>query len=84
MQYRWPVGPGPSGKTWPRWPPQAAHVTSVRIIPWLESTCVSTLASDAGSTKLGQPEPESNFASERNSSVPHPAQRYMPGVFSSV
>ena len=33
MQKRWPVGPGPSGKTCPRWPPQAAQVTSVRTIP---------------------------------------------------
>ena len=31
------------------------------MIPWLVSTCVSTLSSTAGSTKLGQPEPESNF-----------------------
>ena len=54
-------------------------MTSVRTIPWLVSTCVSTLESDAGSTKLGQPEPESNFASDRKSSVPQPAQRYTPG-----
>ena len=29
----------------------------------------------AGSTKLGQPEPEWNLASDRNSSAPQPAQR---------
>src|SRR5690554_6482398 len=33
MQYRRPVGAGPSGKTWPRWPPQLAHLTSVRTMP---------------------------------------------------
>ena len=75
MQYRFPVGPGPSSNTWPRWPPQAAQMTSVRIIPWLVSVSVTTLSSAAGSTKLGQPVPESNFASERKSSAPQPAQR---------
>ena len=34
-----------------------------------------TLSRFAGSTKLGQPEPESNFASDRKSSAPQPAQR---------
>ena len=33
MQKRCPVGAGPSGKTWPRCPPHAAHMTSVRTIP---------------------------------------------------
>src|SRR2546423_3772001 len=33
MQYRRPVGRGPSGKTCPRWPPQLEHMTSVRDIP---------------------------------------------------
>ena len=32
--------------------------------------------------KLGQPVPESNFASDANSAAPQPAQVYMPGVFS--
>jgi len=75
MQNRFPVGAGPSSKTWPRWPPHVAQRTSVRIMPWLASTSVSTLSSEAGSTKLGQPEPEWNFASERNNSLPQPAQR---------
>jgi hypothetical protein len=35
----------------------------------------STESSDEGSTKLGQPDPEWNFASERKSSAPHPAHR---------
>src|SRR6266508_1332102 len=33
MQYRRPVGCGPSGNTCPRWPPHDAHSTSVRTIP---------------------------------------------------
>jgi len=44
-------------------------------MPWLASIRVSTAAASAGSTKLGQPEPESYFASERKSSAPQPAQR---------
>ena len=48
MQYRTPVGCGPSGKTWPRWPPQLAHSTSVRSIPKLRSCSSSTASSDAG------------------------------------
>src|SRR3954453_6224102 len=35
----------------------------------------------AGSVKLGQPVPESNFVLELNSSLPHAAQRYIPSSF---
>src|SRR3954453_17114148 len=35
----------------------------------------------AGSVKLGQPVPESNFASDEKSTTPQPAQRYMPSSF---
>ena len=70
MQKRCPFGPGPSGKTCPRWPPQRAQVTSVRTIPRLRSSCSSTASATAGSVKLGQPVPESNFVSELNSSRP--------------
>src|ERR1700722_3081593 len=74
MQYRRPVGPGPSSKTWPRWPLHFAHNTSVRIMPWLMSRSSSTLLSAAGSVKLGQPQPESNLASDSNRISPQPAQ----------
>src|SRR5690606_36681682 len=37
MQSRSWDGGGPSGNTWPRWPPQRAHTISVRIMPWLVS-----------------------------------------------
>src|SRR5262249_31039313 len=66
MQYRRPVGPGPSSKTWPRWPPHRRHTTSVRVIPWLRSGRSSTASATAGSVKLGQPVPDSNFVSELN------------------
>jgi len=44
-------------------------------MPWLVSTSSSTESSEAGSTKLGQPDPEWNFASERKSSAPQPEHR---------
>src|SRR5262245_14279127 len=37
MQYRKPVGCGPSGKTWPRWASQRAQATAMRRILWLLS-----------------------------------------------
>ncbi len=49
-------------------------MTSVRLIPELRSVSVTTLSRPVGSTKLGQPEPESNFAPEWNSSSPQPPQ----------
>jgi hypothetical protein len=38
----------------------------------------STAAAIAGSVKLGQPVPESNLASDPNSSLAQAAQRYVP------
>ena len=38
----------------------------------------STAAATAGSVKLGQPEPDSNFVSAVNSSASQAAQRYSP------
>jgi hypothetical protein len=37
MQKRFPVGAGPSSKTWPRWALQRPQTTSVRSIPNEES-----------------------------------------------
>src|SRR5438128_144129 len=39
----------------------------------------ATASSPAGAEKAGQPQPESYFASESNSSAPQPAHRYVPG-----
>src|SRR3954463_10823103 len=47
----------------------------------LRSVCSSMLASAVGPVKLGQPVPESNFASDEKSTTPQPAQRYMPSFF---
>ena len=52
-----------------------AHIASVRVMNSDRSVSVATASGSAGAKKLGQPVPDSNFASERNSSVPQPAQR---------
>ena len=67
MQYRWPVGWGPSSKTCPKCEPHDVHVTSIRCMKRLESSWSSTASDEAGSQKLGQPVPESYVSSERNS-----------------
>src|SRR5258708_14706517 len=51
-------------------------------MPWLTSRSSSTWPSAAGCVKLGQPQPESNLASDSNSVCPQPAQIYVPGVCS--
>src|SRR6266478_8192160 len=48
MQYRIPVGCGPSSKTCPRWASHRLHFTSVRRIPRLVSFSASTASSLAG------------------------------------
>jgi hypothetical protein len=55
----------------------------VRIIPWLVSSSVRTFSPAPGSVKLGQPQPESNFTSELNNSVPQAAHLYAPRSFES-
>ena len=47
----------------------------MRIIPCDVSGWSSTASATAGSVKLGQPLPESNFVSELNSSLPQAPQR---------
>ena len=51
----------------------------MRTIPWLTSRSSSIASSLAGAKNAGQPQPESYFVSELKSSVPQPAQRYVPG-----
>ena len=70
MQYRWPVGRGPSGNTWPRWAPQLRQRASVRTMPWLVSVSSSTASESRAWKKLGQPVPDSNFVSDENSGAP--------------
>ena len=42
IQYRWPVGFGPSSNTWPRCPPHLLQCTSVRVMKRLRSSVVPT------------------------------------------
>ena len=78
MQYRSPVGAGPSSNTWPRCAPHRAQLASVLIMPKLVSGEASTDLSEAGRQKLGQPVPESNFAPDSNRGAPQHAHRYVP------
>src|SRR3989344_3838204 len=77
MQYRSPVSVGPSSNTCPRWELHLAHRISVRTIPWVSSVS-RFIAPGRDLSKLGHPVPESNFASEENSALPHAAQRNIP------
>ena len=78
MQYRFPVSVGPSSKTWPKWAWQFLQRTSVRAMPREWSSMNSNRSCATGSSKLGQPVPESNFAPEENNGSPQTAQRYEP------
>src|SRR5712672_1710085 len=53
MQYRWPVGPGPSSNTCPRCASHLAQRTSVRRMNSVRSDSVRTFSSVTGSAKLG-------------------------------
>merc|ERR1712072_1134196 len=77
MQYRFPVGAGPSSKICPKWDPQFLQVTSVRIssgflmiskrlppIPDASALKV-TLALSMTSKNEGHPEPESYFVLDK-------------------
>src|ERR1035437_1535981 len=78
MQYRRPVGFGPSSKTWPTWASQRRHITSVRTLKKLRSSSVFTAFGAIGCQKLGQPVPESNFVSELKSGRSQHTQVYVP------
>ena len=81
MQYRSPVGRGPSLNTWPRWPPQRWQCTAVRVMPKDLSSVVPT-AFSIGAQKLGQPVRLSYLVSEENRSSAQPAQANVPFRFS--
>ena len=84
MQYRSPVGLGPSGKTWPRCPLHFAQWTSVRRMNRELSALSSTeLPSfERGAKKEGHPVPLSNLAELEKSFVPQPEQTKVPERFS--
>src|SRR5512134_2272324 len=74
MQYRNPVGGGPSSKTWPRWPPQRRQCTSVRTVKNRVRSSEVPMAFSSGAQKLGQPVPLSNLVVEENRGKLQPAQ----------
>src|SRR3989344_5916625 len=78
IQYLLPVFVGPSLNKCPRWPPHFLQMTSVLCIPCEKSSFKITFSLDAEESKLGHPVPESNLVSELKSSVPQPAQTYIP------
>src|SRR4030095_8935533 len=70
MQYRCPVGCGPSGETWARGGSPGFERTPVRFMKSFESSRSVTLPGSSGFVKLGQPVPESYLSSELNSGSP--------------
>jgi hypothetical protein len=74
MQYRRPLGGGPSSKRWPRCESHRPHRTSIRIIPWLVSIFLTMGEFSTGSQNDGQPEPESNFSVLAKSGASHTRQ----------
>src|SRR5687767_13992732 len=82
MQWRLPVGGGPSSKTWPRWPPQRRQCPSVRVLKKVLSSLNATFPS-ISAQKLGQPVPDSNFVSEEKTGRSQPAQLNVPLAFTS-
>jgi len=70
MQYRLPVGGGPSSDTCPRCASHRAQSTSVLLMKYDVSSAVLIFSGAMGAEKLGHPVPDSNFASDRNRAVP--------------
>src|SRR5690606_41317258 len=83
MQWRSPVGGGPSSKPCPCWPPQLVQCTSTRLIQ-SELSSLVPMAPGIWSQKLGQPVPLSNFLSASNNAWSQPAHRNVPARFSSL
>ena len=74
MQYRFPVGGGPSSNICPKCPPHLPQRTSILTIPNEESFRNTVLFLFSCSKKLGQPQVLANLASERNNLLPQAAQ----------
>ena len=75
MQYRRPVGSGPSSNACPKCASHSVHEIAVLTMPKLASRVLRTFSGAIGAQKLGQPVPESNFVSEVNSALSQQIQR---------
>src|SRR3989344_7680040 len=80
MQYRRPVGLGPSLKTCPKCEPHFLHKTSVRLIPRDISSLSRTFSFATVFQKLGQPVLESYLVSEENKLESQTTQTYIPAA----
>lgn len=74
MQYRLPVGSGPSSKIHPKWPSHLPQRASMRATPNELSFLYTRLLVLACSKKLGQPQELENFAPDQKSLKPQAAQ----------
>lgn len=78
MQYRTPVGLGPSSNMWPRCELHFAHWTSVLFIPWESSGMYLILDLSMQSKNAGHPQPDSYLTEDGNKSSLQIRQEYMP------
>lgn len=79
MQYRRPLGAGPSGKTWPRWASHVLQMVSTRCRKLGPSKRYAMTLAFTGCVKEGHPVPDSNFSDASNRTVPQQRQEYIPG-----
>src|ERR1700744_2496384 len=81
IQYRNPLGSGPSGKTCPKCESHTLHSTSTLVIPNEVSLIYLITFSLMGCVKLGHPVCESNLMPESKSSVSQQTHLYFPGSY---
>jgi hypothetical protein len=79
MQYRRPLGAGPSGKTWPRWASHVLQMVSIRCRKLGPSKRYAMTFAYMGCAKVGHPVPDSNFSGASNRTVPQQRQEYITG-----
>lgn len=78
IQYRRPVGCGPSLNTWPRWPEQREHCTSVRGKKKMLLSSTSLTPPGTASKNEGHPVPLSNLAALSKTALLQPAHWNVP------
>jgi hypothetical protein len=79
MQYRNPLGAGPSGKTWPRCASQVLQIVSTRIRKEGPSKRYAIALTFAGWVNDGHPVPDSNLSEASKRTVSQQRQEYIPG-----
>jgi hypothetical protein len=74
MQYRRPLGGGPSGNTWPRCASQVLQTVSTRFRKAGPSKRYAIALSATGCVNEGQPVPDSNFSEPSKRTVSQQTQ----------